>query len=95
MSNHRDSEMAEIVVVLHKNYENRMAEAVVLLKSINVDVSSTDEENNVVEGTVESGRLMEVHKLDCVDYVRLVMTYIADYPTGDPRDQDGIEDDEQ
>ncbi len=95
MSSHRDSEMAEVVVVLTKAYENKLTEAVAKLQVIGVEVSSTDDQNNIVEGTVESSKLMDLHKLDCVDYVRLVMTYIADYPVGDPRDQDGIEDDQE
>ena len=36
----------------------------------------------------ETFRVSEIQTLDCVDYVRVEFTYIADYPTGDPRDLD-------
>jgi len=94
MGNHSDAEITEVVIVLNTAYENRMAEAVGKLKATGMEVDSTDEENNVIDGTIESSKLEGLRKLDCVNYVRTVMTYIADYPSSDPRDKDGVEDDD-
>ncbi len=94
MSNHSDAEMTDVVIVLTTAYENRIAAAVEMLTAVGMEIDSTDQDNNVVEGTIESCKLEAIRKLECINYVRTVMTYIADYPAGDPRDKDGSEDDD-
>ena len=94
MGSHSDAEITEIVVVLTATYENKMADAVAKLKAAGMEIDRTDEENDIVEGTIESIKLDALRKLECANYVRTVMTYIADYPKGDPRDKDGPEDDD-
>ena len=94
MANHEDAEITEIIVVISKAGENYMNEAVEKLKAAGVEIFSTDEENDVVEGAVESALLAEIQKIPGVNYVRSVETYIADYPPGDPRDKDGVESDD-
>jgi hypothetical protein len=91
MGNHRDAEITEMVVVLDKRWENNLADALEQLKKVGMEIYSADDDNSVVEGAAESHKVHDIEKLDCVDYVRKVMTYIADYPPGDPRDKDGIE----
>jgi hypothetical protein len=93
--NHRDAEITEIVVVIHESYCKRLSEAVAKLASFGVEIFSTDEDDCVVNGAVETYKLPELEKVDCVNYVRSVMTYIADYPPGDPRNRDVGEDDDQ
>jgi hypothetical protein len=95
MANHQDAEITEIVVVLDKVFENRVQEAVELLKAAGMDVFSSDEEDNVVQGAIESIKVSSIQLIPGVNYVRSVLTYIADYPAGDPRDQDGAEDDDE
>ena len=86
-----DAQMSDITVVLDKRWENDLAGAVEMLKQHGVEVRSADDDNSVVEGTCESGKVHVLEKLDCVDYVRTTFTWIADYPAGDPRDQDKID----
>jgi hypothetical protein len=86
--NHRDAEIAEIVVILDKAWEDKLAEAVEILKSHGMDISNADDDRSVVEGTVDATKLPVLEHLPCVDYVRKVFVYTADYPTGDPRDLD-------
>ena len=93
--NHRDAEITEVVVVLHQACENKLEEAVALLVAAGVEVFSTDEDEMLVNGSVETYKLREVEKLSCVNYVRNVLTYIADFPKGDPRDQDGDGDEDE
>jgi hypothetical protein len=95
MANHEDAEITEIVVVINKIGENHMIEAVEKLKAAGVEIFSSDEENDVIQGACESSLLAEIQKIPCVNYVRSVSTYIADYPAGDPRDKDGPEEDEE
>ena len=44
-----------------------------------------------VEGSIDSGKVHLIERLTFVDAVRTTFTYVADYPAGDPRDQDGPE----
>lgn len=92
---HRDAEITEIVVVIHEAYCDRLGEAVSKLTTFGIEVFSTDEDEGIVNGSVETYKIPDLEKLDCVNYVRSVMTYIADYPVGDPRDKDLKEDDDE
>jgi hypothetical protein len=85
-----DANITEVVVVLDKAYEEKLAEAVEKLKAIGMEVFRADDDNSVVEGQVETYKIHEMEKLDCVDYVRKVFSYDANYPPGDPRDRDGV-----
>lgn len=85
-----DAIISDIVVVLDKAYEERLAEAITLLKAAGMAVRSADDDNSVVDGTVEAARVHDLEQLECVDYVRKVFTYYANFPPGDPRDRDGV-----
>jgi aspartyl-tRNA synthetase len=88
--NFNDAQMSDITIVLDKRWENDLAGAVEILKQNGVDVRSADDDNSVVEGVCETAKVHALEKLDCVDYVRTTFTWIADYPAGDPRDQDKV-----
>ncbi len=93
--NHRDAEITEVVVILHSAYSGRLADAAEKLKQQGMEIFSTDTDEGVISGSIETYKVAELEKLDCVNYVRSVMTYIADYPVGDPRDRDLREDDDE
>jgi hypothetical protein len=85
-----DANISDIFVILSRAYEERLPEAVQQLKNVGMDISKADDDNSVVEGSIDSGRLHELEKLDCVGYVRRVFSYDANFPPGDPRDRDGM-----
>jgi hypothetical protein len=89
--NFNDAQMSDITVVLDKRWENDLAGAVEILKQNGVEIRSADDDTSVVEGVIESSKIHALEKLECVDYVRTTFTWIADYPPGDPRDQDKVE----
>ena len=84
-----DAIISDIVVVLDKAYEARLADALAILESNGMAVRSADDDTSVVEGTIEERRVHDLQKLECVDYVRKIFTYHANFPPGDPRDRDG------
>jgi len=83
-----DGNFSDIVVVLDKRWENDLAGACAMLKNCGMDVCNADDDNSVVEGSIESCKVHELEKLDCVDYVRKVISYDVNFPPGDPRDRD-------
>ena len=85
-----DARISEVIVTLDQRYENKLDEAVAQLKKCGLDVSSADDDNSIVEGTIDVCKVHDLEKLDSVDYVRTVFTYVADYPPGDPRDTNGM-----
>ncbi|HEY7118845.1 MAG TPA: hypothetical protein VH475_19810 [Tepidisphaeraceae bacterium] len=89
--NFNDAQMSDITVVLDKRWENDLAGAVEILKQNGMEIRSADDDTSVVEGVIESSKIHALEKLECVDYVRTTFTWIADYPPGDPRDQDKVE----
>jgi hypothetical protein len=84
-----DCYVSDIIAVIEEKHSDNLARVVDELKSAGVDVSNVNNDEHVVEGTVESHRLIEVGKVLGVEYVRTVFTYAANYPPGDPRDRDG------
>ncbi len=88
--NFNDAQMSDITVVLDKRWENNLDAAVQDLKKEGMEVRSCDDDCSVVEGVIESCKVGTLQKLDCVDYVRTTFSWIADYPPGDPRDQDKV-----
>ena len=85
-----DAIISDIVVTLDKAYEERLAEAVGMLKSVGMEIRSADDDNSVVEGTIDNVHMHALEQLECVEYVRKVFTYHANFPPGDPRDRDGV-----
>jgi len=85
-----DAQMSDITVVLDKRWENNLAGAVEELKKQGMEIRNCDDDCSVIEGVIESCKVADLQKLECVDYVRTTFTWIADYPPGDPRDQDKV-----
>ena len=85
-----DGTYAEILVILDVAYEERLADAVAMLKAAGMTVDSADDDNSTVSGQIDLDRVHGLETLECVDYVRKVFTYHANFPPGDPRDRDGM-----
>jgi hypothetical protein len=84
-----DCYVSEIIAVVAEKHSGNLDKIVEQLKTAGVDVASVNNNENVIEGTVESAKLKEVGNVPGVEYVRTVFTYAANYPPGDPRDRDG------
>ncbi|HEY1683552.1 MAG TPA: hypothetical protein VGG19_02220 [Tepidisphaeraceae bacterium] len=72
--------ISEITVVVDHKYEEqpKLNEAVEKLKGLGMSITNVDENDAVVEGDIDSSKLGELEKMDCVDYVRTVFSYIAE-----------------
>ena len=86
---HRDAYLCDVLVIPEGSTLGDVEAVLTLLRSHGLEVRSTQTEPYVIEGTVDASRLRELDDLPGIDYVRCVYSYIADYPAGDPRDQDG------
>ena len=86
-----DAYITEVVVILKKECEDKLPWAVEQLQKTGLTVSSADDDNSVVEGCIETSRVHALENLGCVNYVRKVFSYVADFPAGDPRDTDARE----
>ncbi len=82
-----DAMVSDVVVVLDKAYEDKLEEALAILKAAGLEVRSADDDNSVVEGLIDASKVHALEQLPAVDYVRKIFTYEADYPPGDPRDR--------
>jgi len=86
--------MSDITIVLRAEFAERMQEVLKQLNEAGVGITNVNEDVGAVEGSVETVRVAMIQKMEFVDAVRTTFSYIADYPAGDPRDQDGPEVDE-
>lgn len=88
---HQDEEISDVVVVLECTTEVEIDAAIDKLKAMGLTVDEIDYENAVVEGNIEADLVKKLHTVPTVKHVRSVFSYTADFPTGDPRDKDGPE----
>lgn len=79
-----DARISDVMVTLDKRFKN--GEAIEQLKKAGLEIADPGDGQAVIEGLIDVNKVRDLEKLDCVDYVRTVFTYWADYPAGDPRD---------
>lgn len=89
--NHHDAEITDVVVVLDNQGQKSMDDSLGRLKTAGLEVADVNVDEGVVEGSIDAGRVHDLKNIPGVCYVRSVFTYTADFPAGDPRDQDGAE----
>jgi hypothetical protein len=89
--NHHDEEITDVIVVLDEKGAMAIQNACQALKDAGLTIDDVKEEEGVVEGSIVAERVTTLKLVNGVAYVRSVFTYTADYPVGDPRDQDGAE----
>ena len=65
------SRISDVIITLDKKYEDRMNDAVNDLKKAGVQIDETDDDNSIVEGTVEVDGVMYdqlfINPDDCID----------------------------
>jgi hypothetical protein len=84
-----DGYFSDVVVMLDELTTEQTHRVVEHLKAAGLEVSRINDDQSIVEGTIEASRAHDLGHLPHVRYVRSVFTYLADYPPGDPRDRDG------
>jgi hypothetical protein len=84
-----DGYFSDVVVMLDALTTEQTQEVVDRLRAAGLEVSKVNDDQSIVEGTIEASRAHDLGHLPHVRYVRSVFTYLADYPPGDPRDRDG------
>ena len=89
--NHHDADITDVVVVFDGQGAKTMDSAVATLKQMGMEICTVKKDEGVIEGSIDSDKVQQLKTVPGVCYVRSVFTYTADYPTGDPRDQDGPE----
>ena len=89
--NHRDQSVSEVTIVIKPAFADRLTDVVEQLNEAGVGISNINEDVCAIEGSCESNRVCVIERMEFVDAVRTTFSYIADYPPGDSRDQDGEE----
>ncbi|HUB23833.1 MAG TPA: hypothetical protein VL992_00290 [Tepidisphaeraceae bacterium] len=75
-------EMTDIVVVLDDSTGAKLDELVASLKQAGVQIDDVDQDNGVVEGSVQTAKVKSIEKIPNVKYVRGVFNYLSE-PAGD------------
>ena len=87
---YRDAEITDVVVVLEHLDTEQTAATVRTLEGLGLSVSRVDDEQSVVEGSIDSTKVHDLKEIEHVRYVRPIITYSVDFPPGDPRDRNGM-----
>jgi len=66
----RRPKSGDVTVILKQAYKDKMPEAVEQLKKAGLEVRSADDNNSVIEGSLETCNVHSLEKCDCVQYVR-------------------------
>jgi hypothetical protein len=69
----------EVVIVLEPLNDEQTQRVVKDLESRGLRVDSVDNDNSVVEGTIEAARLHEIESAPSVRYVRKEFSYLAEF----------------
>ncbi len=89
----RDTQETDVVVIVKDACEARIVEVLRQLQEVGFRICQEDPDTDLtqgaVAGTIETSRLPELERMDCVQYVRRVMSYMAEFPANDPRDRNG------
>jgi hypothetical protein len=89
--NHQEIEITDVVVVLDELDDQQTRAAAEQLKLVGMIVAAVDNENSVIEGTIDVTKLHEIKKVQHVRYVRTVFSYTSE--TGEAAENDGDCDD--
>ena len=84
-----DRYVSDVVVMLEELSSEQTVRAVDLLRAAGLEISRVNDEQSIVEGSIDAARAHNLQQVEHVRYVRSVFTYLANYPPGDPRDTDG------
>ena len=84
-----DGYFSDVVVMLEELSSEQTHVVVERLRQAGLEVSRVNDDQSIIEGTIEASRAHDLKDLPSVRYVRAVFTYLADFPPGDPRDRDG------
>jgi len=87
---YRDAEITDVVVVLEHLDAEQTAAMVKKLEGLGLSVSRVDDEQSVVEGSIDSTKVHDLKEVEHVRYVRHIISYSVDFPPGDPRDRNGM-----
>jgi hypothetical protein len=87
--NHHEADIADVIIVLADQGQQAVDGVLATLKELGLEVVDVNVGEGVIEGNCDANKVHEMKKVPGVNYIRSVFTYVADYPTGDPRDQDG------
>jgi hypothetical protein len=85
--------MSEVTVVVDQTPENAFAQILANAQAAGLKVGEVHTDTGSIEGLIESCYLPELRAVEGVKYIRISMEYVADFPVGDPRDHDKVEDD--
>ena len=89
--NHRDQSISEVTIILRSEFIDRMDEVTEQLAETGAAISSVDSNMGTIVASCESNRLSVIERMEFVQAVRTTFSYVADYPSGDPRDVDGLD----
>lgn len=88
---HRDQYVSDVTIIIKSDWTSRMDEVIEQLNEAGVGIVNINQDVGAIEGSCESNRVHFVQQMEFVEAARTTFSYIADYPPGDPRDQDGPE----
>ena len=88
MPAHQDAYISDVIVVVECGDGRTFNDVLAKCKDLGLSVSDVRADECVIEGTIDSSKLVELDNIPGVEYVRSIFTYVADYPAGDPRDRD-------
>jgi hypothetical protein len=79
-----ETEMLDVIVTLDVSAPQEIPPVLAELKGLGLGIVKVDEQNGVVEGSIEAGRLAALRRVHRVRYVRPRFEYMAKPPAPRP-----------
>ena len=80
MSERKEDEVCDVMVVIEDDPGMSVQEAAIKLRGAGLVVSEMDEQNGMVEGTIDACKVKSLQALPFVKYVRNLFTYLSESP---------------
>lgn len=80
----RQTEVSDVEVVLTGDCANDNEAALTSLRDHGLRITDIDQDDGVVEGTINSDRLLELKRLPCVAHLRDIFTYLSEDDVDQP-----------
>jgi 3-deoxy-D-arabino-heptulosonate 7-phosphate (DAHP) synthase class II len=82
--------MSACTIVLDVADAHQIDHVTEFLTASGIQIESTDKENGVIECTGEASLIKGLEKHELFSYIRVHLTYAAEFPPGHPLDTNGV-----
>lgn len=72
--------VSDVMIIVDPKFDGEMTDFQSRLRKLGMKITSVNTDEDMIEGTIESSQLASLRKVDGVDTLRTVFTYVDESP---------------